>query len=350
MVVFYTIIKRRAFVNAEIGDTLDNFMRDLAVNTPQDLFVFMGLDGSGRRPTMKVPIAHALLYAVVSTRLWAEHELARDVMRDLYRVYEPIKAILQLVLPEFDFTPYDRRVATLEVASKLLWTIKRPSTPTKVVLKELRESFMKRVTVGGKSYILDAVDTLPDETVVAQQYLLENKLIHQNMKFTDVRIPFDYIPEFKPHVPVYNDAENTAHLRPNIDVYIHPRTLRPLADSWKYQSQQYYGDISGQVSVHYQLLKYYLKHYRFPAKDSEADLQEFMDQLERAYSGHGCLPISILFLIENCINEIMTAFEKRTGPYRDVEQVKRDIIVGDSYEGRVALQIEDYGAGTHVLW
>lgn len=339
MVVMYCILKQKSFVTAEIGGTLDAFIRDFVLDTPPALHIFLGLDGSGMRPNVKVPVAHALLYGIASTKLWADTFESRDIMRDLHKVYPYMKQVLALLsIGDLNFAEFDRRIRVLEIASGLLWTIKQPDTPAKVVMRNLRVSFMKTAQVGPKTYILDGIDRDPDEATILKMALLEQQRVHQNLKFADVEIPFDYAPTFTPPARVYNDSENTAHTRENVSVYIHPRTLRPLAQQWKEESETHFGDLSGQVSIHYQLLQFFMKHDRFPAKDDEQDTMAFMDQLERVYSSKGCLPVSILFHIGYCIDEISESLAKRPASLSSPEHIKKDIVEGDAIDRRIRLE------------
>jgi hypothetical protein len=323
----YCILSKKQFVIDTIGKQLESFLSSFLKETPKEHMVFMGLEGSGLRPTNKTSVATALLYAVESTNIWCNEHTSRDIMRDAWPIYKDISHLLSIC--GIDVSKYDNRIKTIETLCKTLWYAKKNST--KKLKHKILSEFYENIIVGNTTFLTDRPKDIPGSIEFA---LLDGGYIDTNKRIGDIYVPLE-LPIARPKLSAFNEKENINNKQP---IEICPLTLRPRVYGpdgtfWKDASERTFGPIEGQVSCHYNLLGFYTKYRCFP--ETESDLEIFISLLERAHK-KGCLPSHIVPLAKECIEEIKDAFDKRKD--KTYDSVVRDIKRGSPLESRIAME------------
>ena len=340
MIVMWWVLKQKAHIQDAIGTHMSTFIREFVLNTPSEHKVFMGLDGTGKRPTIKVCIATALLYTVLSTKIWCLEHTERDMMRDFHSLWQPIQATLSLC--DIDVSNYSKRVHILKTASKLLWQAKQYGVAN--ILNTLRSKWHKTLflpttpSTTSPHILLDALEREPDENEQLEFTLLNQSIIDTQKKFGSLIIPWDLSLQTYDFTQQYTPQENSL----KVYVPICPATLRPYVyrngTFWKDAATNMYGDLSGQVSVHYQLLVWYQKHRAFPDADNPSSIHAFMEHLARCYKKKGTLPLIIYDHVLDCIQEIQDAIHQRPPHLQDPSAIIRDIQRGSTLEHRIVME------------
>ena len=271
--------------------TADSFMRNFILDTPEKLKVWLGLDGTGARPTQKVSLGSALLYSAVSSNAWIEYP-ERDVMRELCGIWPHIRALLSLSgIPIPDGT--EERILDVTRASNLLRDVKRTSVDDQ--MRTIKEAYVKTLRVADENenirpILLDSKARDPTEEEKLQAYWLSKGIVSPSYRIGAVRLPTkqsigplpDPIPDLGQKYRISENREFDI----NHDIgRVNPLTLRPYVTSadgsmLDYVSRMQEMNATG-ISMHYRMIQFYQRHGRFPSEKNDADKAAFLRFIER---------------------------------------------------------------------
>lgn len=164
--------------------------------------MFLGLSGTGDRPTAKATLAAALLHALVSTELWAEANTERDLMRDLFGAFPAMRAALELAGLGAEAEAYAPRVRALAAAAELLWRVKRDGRDE--AWAAVCGEVVRTLRVGGTAFLLDAPLASAAAAAVQQEgtgvgaggtalryTLLKHNTVHAGLRLGAVALPLE---------------------------------------------------------------------------------------------------------------------------------------------------------------
>jgi hypothetical protein len=343
MTVMWWVMRGLPYVTEAMGPQMDDHMTRLIRDTPERHRVFMGLSGLGDRPTQRVTLGEALLYAAVSTELWAHEHTQRDVMRDLHGAFPLIRDAMELAGTGEVAARVAERVRTLHTAARLLHRVKHEGTAA--VTHELAARFAATLTLDGRTYILDAPANADADADAALHWTLLRDCVRPEFKFGALPLPPSPITLRDPVEDLrlgrnYSAEENSAkELGPSS---VCPKTLRPYVfvgewrpnqsrEQWDDMSERVWGPLSEQVSIYKWLHVFYQRNKRFPDADSDTDLARFLDLLSSKYKHKGCLPVYIRHSVVSALQLIREALELRRA--RDPDSCDPAAIYADSVAG-----------------
>ena len=349
MVVMWHLLGSCEYVRSVAGPSMDAFMRDFVANTPDRFRVFMGLSGTGQRPTARVSLASALLYALVSSDMWSDVHADRDVLRDLYGSFDAIRAALELAGVEADYAAYGAKADALKVAASLLYRIKRESS--RALMIEVCSTFMETLRMDdGQIFLLDGLASQPTDKARLQYTLLATGAVDASKKFSAVRIPQTLLDPVQ-HLNIgrnFAPAENALTSQPDF-VKVCPKTLRPYARvfyptgagncdwvDWEVPAVRVLGEDRGAwVSLYKFLAGYFYAHRRFPS--DPASVATFLKDLQQSLSHKKCLPLGIMTSIRDCVSSLEDAMKERVNA-GDAEAARRDIAEGACRKTRIEME------------
>jgi hypothetical protein len=328
----------------------DSFMRNLVLDTPEKLKVWLGLDGTGARPTQKVSLGSALLYSVVSSNAWINYP-ERDVMRELCGIWPHIRDLLVLSdIPIPDGT--EERILDVIRASNLLRDVKRTSVDDQI--RTINEAYVKTLRVADDyNILLDSKARDPTEEEKLKAYWLSKGIVSPSYRIGAVRLPTkqsigplpDPIPDLGRK---YRISENGEFDIDNDIRLVNPHTLRPYVTSadgsmLDYVSRLQEMNTTG-ISMHYRLIQFYLSHSRFPNESDDADKAAFLRFVEREDSRRfgGILPAGVESMYACVLRSVWFAMEqrKKLGYSMDPSIIRTDILRGNPRDARAQMEVE----------
>ena len=343
-----------------VGEIADRFMKSLMLNTPVDQRVWLGLDGTGSRPTQKVSLGSALLYAGISSNAWINFP-ERDVMRELWGVWPVIKNLLtHAEIPIPDGT--EERIDDVARASRLLKDVKATSVDHQ--LRLIYEAYVKTITVKQHSFcdernvfLLDAKNREPTEKEKLVAYWLSQRIVSPDFRIGAVRLPStanrskplpDPIPDLGRKYGESENVEFDLHLDEGI---VNPLTLRPYVTDDDGKLLEYIHHVETYnktgLSMYRRMIQFYIEYGRFPDEDSASgsgDKAAFFRLLVRVDGKRfgGVLPRGIDSMYRCVLRSIHYALEERAklGISMKDSVIRADIMRGNPRSERVVMEKE----------
>ena len=343
MIVLWAAVRASpAYVSSEIGPTMDAFIvRQMDV----DAVVPMGLDPTGSRPMVRTSLREAFMYVLSAWTEYSTDSPTNDPLRELYGVYGPMRAALDLVnaepLPGSELYKHtEMYVADLGLGARLLRELKQDDEAT--VVKRIASGYTAKLHLGdGSMVLLDAASRPTTYEDRFAWYLVTNKVIHAGLTLGNVKLGLrqQCLPD-----PADKLTQNFSAFENAVEqvspVVIHPRSMRPLLQEFVVFLDKNGNDAG--VPVHRRMVDFFIAHGRWPIVDDEVDRKTFILSLENKHAVNGVLPLSIDEQYATVSRQMHDAMARRKELYGDtmcsVAAVLSDLNRGHGRVGRAVLE------------
>jgi hypothetical protein len=344
MMVFWHVVRSaKAYVSESIGGIADSYFKKLLVSSHET--VLMGLDGTGSRPTNRVPLGTALLYAAASSAHYVDHP-ERDVMREIFGAWGPMKdalALAEIEVPEGS----DERINLVAIASKLLDEVKFTPGGIQTVRHKIVASYAKTLDLldGGLPVILDEKVLEPTFETKLRGSLLANGSVHPGLAgIGSVRLPLDASRNLREPLELGSNfgCNEYLTLRDDLDdELVCPKTMRPYTTRpVDFDADSAYKTT---ISMHRRMLDFFVDRKCFP--EGNDGCVDFIRMLEKkdAKRFNGVLPPTIDNHFNVVLRSMHVAMNKRLLKYGpescEYDSMIRDIKLGCARVTRAEMEL-----------